>query len=75
MGAAISYKYTNTWQTMQKYRVMTVNIDENSDDPFACCTYADDAVYMPVGFSGDAIIAWKEFFLLLIRTFLYLVRI
>ena len=37
MGAAISYKYTNTWHTMQNYRVMTVNIDEgNNDDPVAC---------------------------------------
>ena len=63
MGAAISYKYTNTWHTMQNYRVMTVNIDEgNNDDPVACCTYADDAVDMPVGFSGDAITAWQEFF-------------
>ena len=62
MSAAISYKYANTLFAMQKYRVMTVNIDENSDDPFECCTYADDAVGMPSGFSDDAIIAWKEFF-------------
>lgn len=62
MGASISYKYMNSYSSLQNYRVMTVNIDENSDDPFECCTYADDALGMPVGFSGDAIIAWKEFF-------------
>ena len=54
MGAAISYKYTNTWHTM--------NIDEGNDDPVACCTYADDAIDMSAGFSDDAITAWQEFF-------------
>ena len=63
MGASISYKYTNGYAINHKYRTMTVIIDESSaTDPVLCCSYADDAISMPSGFSDNAISSWKEFF-------------
>ncbi len=39
------------------YRVMTVIIDQNNEDPEKCCTYADDALNMVPGSSE-----WDDFF-------------
>ena len=62
MSASISYKYMNSYASTQNYKTMTLLIDESIPDPEASCTYADDAVGMPCGFTEEAISAWKEFF-------------
>lgn len=48
--------------TTQRYRVMTVIIDENESNPTLNCSYADDAVDMPSGLNTEATDAWQEFF-------------
>ena len=62
MSASISYKYMNSYASTQNYKTMTLLIDESNPDSEKCCTYADDAVGMPCGFTEEAIAAWKEFF-------------
>lgn len=65
MGASISYKYMNSYSSLQNYRVMTVRIDEGSfieGYSSNVCTYADDAVGMVSGVSENAINIWREFF-------------
>lgn len=65
MGASISYKYMNSYSSLQNYRVMTVRIDEGSfieGYSSNVCTYADDAVGMVSGVSENAINTWREFF-------------
>ena len=64
MSASISYKYTNSYSSLQNYRVMTVKIyeDEYTYDTGTTCMYADDAVGMISGVSENATTVWQEFF-------------
>ena len=62
MGAAISYKYTNSYSATRSYRKMTIRWEEMMgilNDPYE---YLDDAVDMPSGKGADAVRAWQEFF-------------
>ena len=64
MGDMILYRstarYVESKPSYDNYTIMTVVIDESNPDPTTCCSYADDAVGMPIG--GDANAQWQEFF-------------
>lgn len=62
MGAAISYKYSNTYPLTRSYRKMSIRWVEKTGVLSGVYTYLDDATEMPDGLSLSATESWQEFF-------------